>query len=312
MKHAVPPAEVSLRRFGSPRYWPTWALWLCMRALSALPLRMQIKVGKLLARPLLKLKARERRTAERNLAACFPELAPDERDELLLRHFQALGASFAEMATGWCWPIEKLLRIVRIEGREHLDRALGAGKGAILMAAHFTTLEVGVSVLQVIAPRVSCMYRPQRNALLDALIRRGRSRFAPEQIPRDDVRGLIRKLKAGYAVVYLPDQTYLGNQAALLPFFGVPAMTNVATSKLARISGAPVLPYFCRRLPDDSGYVVDIGPPVPDFPSDDPAADTRKLVALLEDYIRTAPEQYLWIYKKFKGRPPPYPDLYAK
>src|SRR5690606_1849656 len=90
VKHAVPPAEVSLRRFGSPRYWPTWALWLCMRALSALPLRMQIKVGKLLARPLLKLKARERRTAERNLAACFPELAPDERDALLRRHFEAL------------------------------------------------------------------------------------------------------------------------------------------------------------------------------------------------------------------------------
>jgi KDO2-lipid IV(A) lauroyltransferase len=122
---------------------------------------------------------------------------------------------------------------------------------------------------------------------------------------------LLRSLRDNYAVVYLPDQTYLGKQSEVLPFFGEPAVTNTATSKLASISGAPVLPYFFRRLPDGN-YRVDIGPPLGDFPSDSPARDTERLFALLEDYIRLAPEQYLWLYKKFKGRPAPLPDVYAR
>jgi KDO2-lipid IV(A) lauroyltransferase len=181
----------------------------------------------------------------------------------------------------------------------------------LLVSAHFTALEVGFSVLERLAPNVSALYRPQRNAMIDVMIRRGRSRFSDEQIPRDNVRALIRSLRDGRVVAYMPDQTYVGRQSELLPFFGEPAMTNTATSKLATLGNAIVLPYFFRRLPDDSGYRVDIGPALRDFPSDDATADTLRLVRLLEDYIRLAPEQYLWMYKKFKGRPPPYPDLYA-
>jgi KDO2-lipid IV(A) lauroyltransferase len=142
------------------------------------------------------------------------------------------------------------------------------------------------------------------------MILRGRHRFAKEQIPRGNVRALLRNLRDNYAVVYLPDQTHLGKQSEILPFFGEPAVTNTATSKLAAISGATVLPYFFRRLPSGD-YCVDIGPPLEGFPSDSSSADTQRLFALLENYIRLAPEQYLWLYKKFKGRPPPYPDAYA-
>jgi KDO2-lipid IV(A) lauroyltransferase len=217
--------------------------------------------------------------------------------------------SFVEMGVGWFTPIDRLLERVEIVGREHLDAALAEGKGVLLFAAHFTTLEVGVAVLEKLAPNCSCMYRPQRNAMMDVLIRRGRSRFAREQIPRDNVRSLLRNLRDNYAVVYLPDQTYLGKQAMLLPFFGELAVTNTATSKLAAISGAVVLPYFFRRLPTGN-YRVDIGPPLDDFPTDDAARDTQRLFARLEDYIRLAPEQYLWLYKKFKGRPAPHEDVY--
>ena len=281
-----------------------------MQTTARLPFSWLPPIGRQLGRALRRLKRRERRTAERNLQVCFPELSAGERAQLLTRHFEAVGMSFLEMAIGWFWPIERLLSVVRIEGRENLDQALARGNGVILFAAHFTTLEVGVAVLEALCPRCSCMYRPQRNAMMDMMVRRGRSRFAKEQIPRDNVRTLLRNLRDNYAVVYLPDQTYLGKQSELLPFFGEPTVTNVATSKLAKISGAVVLPYFFRRLADGSGYVVDIGAPLPDFPSDDAAEDTRRLVGRLEEYIRLAPEQYLWLYKKFKSRPEPYPDLY--
>jgi KDO2-lipid IV(A) lauroyltransferase len=303
--------ELSLARFWAPRYWPTWLLLGVMHFAARLPPRGQLRLGRALGALLRRVKRREHRIATRNFELCFKHLDPRERATLLERHFEAVGMSFVEMGIGWFTPIDRLLARVTIGGREHLDAALARGKGALLFAAHFTTLEVGVAVLEAIVPRASCMYRPQRNAMMDVMIRRGRHRFAREQIPRDNVRALLRNLRDNYAVVYLPDQTYLGKQSELLPFFGEPAVTNTATSKLASISGATVLPYFFRRLPSGD-YRVDIGPPLEGLPSDSATRDTERLTARLEDYIRLAPEQYLWLYKKFKGRPPPYPDVYAR
>jgi KDO2-lipid IV(A) lauroyltransferase len=282
-----------------------------MYAAAKLPPASQLRLGRWLGRSLRRVKRREQRVAQRNFELCFKHLSAVERRSLLERHFEAVGMSFIEMGIGWFTPIDRLLERVRIHGREHLDRALEQGRGALLFTAHFTTLEVGVAVLEVLAPRASCMYRPQRNAMMDVMIRRGRHRFAKEQIPRDNVRALLRNLRDNYAVVYLPDQTYLGKQSELLPFFGEPAVTNTATSKLAAISGATVLPYFFRRLPNGE-YRVDIGPPLANFPSESQTRDTQRLFGLLEDYIRLAPEQYLWLYKKFKGRPPPLDDVYAR
>jgi KDO2-lipid IV(A) lauroyltransferase len=302
--------ELSLAPFKGPRYWPMWVLLGFMHVAAKLPYRWQLRLGHGLGWLLRQAKRREHRIAARNLELCFQTLSGAERHDLLQRHFAAVGMSFVEMGIGWFTPIERLLERVTVFGREHLDAALARGNGALLFTAHFTTLEVGVAVIEALTPNVSCMYRPQRNAMMDVLIRRGRHRFAKEQIPRDNVRALVRNLRHNYAVLYSPDQTYLGNQSALLPFFGEPAVTNTATSKLAKISGATVLPYFFRRLPNGD-YRVDIGAPLADFPSDSAARDSERLFALLEDYIRLAPEQYLWLYKKFKGRPPPLDDVYA-
>jgi len=307
----VQPRDLSLAPFWAPRYWFMWAVLGLMHVAARLPYRWQLRLGRGLGWLLRQVKRREYRSAARNLELCFKTLSAPERQQLLHRHFEAVGMSFIEMGIGWFMPIERLLERVTVFGREHLDDALARGKGALLFMAHFTTLEVGVAVIEALTPNVSCMYRPQRNAMMDVLIRRGRHRFAKEQIPRDNVRALLRNLRDNYAVLYSPDQTYLGNQSALLPFFGEPAVTNTATSKLAAISGATVLPYFFRRNPSGD-YRVDIGPPLADFPSDSPARDSERLFGLLEDYIRTAPEQYLWLYKKFKGRPPPYVDVYAR
>jgi KDO2-lipid IV(A) lauroyltransferase len=302
--------DFSLTKFWSPRYWPTWLVLGLMHLAARLPIRWQLRMGRGLGRVLLRVKRRQRRIARRNIELCFPELSAPERERLVARHFESVGMSFVEMSIGWFMPLDELLRRAEISGREHLETALARGKGALLFSAHFTTLELGPVFLGALIERCSCMYRPQRNAMMDTILRRGRSRFAREQIPSDNIRALIRSLRENYAVVYMPDQTNVGKQSELLPFFGIPAVTNTATSKLAQLTGAAVLTYFFRRLPDGR-YRIDIGEPLADFPSGDAKADTARLFDLLESYVREAPEQYLWMYKKFKGRPSPLPDVYA-
>lgn len=301
--------ELSFRSFAAPRYWPYWLLWFWLRVVSFLPFRVQIGIGRAIGKIARKTMKRETRIAARNLELCFPELSEKERDELLQRHFEAIGISFVEMGIGWFASIRRLRRLVRINGREHLAAAIARGSGVLLFGGHCTTLEIGAAILEDLCDKCAFMFRPQRNAMMDVMIRRGRSRAADEQIPRDDIRRLIRRLRQNYVVMYLPDQTYLGNQSAILPFFGEPAVTNTATTKLAEMSGATVLSYFYRRLADDSGYEIDIAP-FDGIPSEDPIEDTRRLFSALENHIRRAPEQYLWVYKKFKRRPEEYGDPY--
>jgi KDO2-lipid IV(A) lauroyltransferase len=302
---------LSLRQFRAPRFWPTWALLGVMRVSAWLPIPLQLGLGNLIGRALYRLQKRERLVAAKNLEICFPALDGAARHRLLRRHFRSVGLSIVEMGIGWFTPIAKLRRRVTVRGLERLEAALAAGKGALLVTAHFTPIEIGVGILEDFPGKVSSLYRPQRNAMMDYLILRGRGRFASTQIPRDNVRLLLKLLKRNEAVLYMPDQTYLGNQSALIPFFGEPAMTNIATSKIAAISGAAVMPYWFRRKPDERSYEVEIGEPLANFPGDDPVADTRRLVALLEERIRETPEQYLWVYKKFKRRPDSFGNVYA-
>jgi KDO2-lipid IV(A) lauroyltransferase len=305
------PTESSPSRFRAPRYWPTWALLAVIKVSARLPAGAQLRLGAMIGRILFRLNRRERRIARRNLEICFPEIEAGERERLLRRHFRSVGLSVVEMGVGWFAPIEELRERVEIRGLEHLDAALAAGRGALLLTAHFTPIEVGVSVLEDYPGTISSLYRPQRNAMMDWLILRGRSRFSSTQVSRDNVRLLIRLLRQNEAVLYMPDQTYLGNQSAMIPFFGEPATTNIATSKIAKISGAPVLPYWFRRNADERTYTVEIESPLEHFPTDDAIADTRRIVALLEARIRETPEQYLWVYKKFKRRPDDFGDPYA-
>jgi KDO2-lipid IV(A) lauroyltransferase len=246
----------------------------------------------------------------RNLEVCFPELSESERARLLKAHFEALGASMIEMAMGWFGSIATLRQLVRVDGAEHLAAALEKGRGVILFSGHFTSFELLFPVLASLCSRLCGMYKPPRNPVMHWMMNIGRGRSFDHQFAKDSVRGMLRELASNSVFWYASDQKYSSKGGALLPFFGEPAMTNTAISRIARISGAVVLPYNSRRLPGDARYELHIGPPLQQFPSDDPIHDTARLVAILEEDVRRCPEQYWWVHKRFKDRPAPYPDIY--
>jgi Kdo2-lipid IVA lauroyltransferase/acyltransferase len=283
-----------------------------MRMVVLLPLGWQLRLGSVAGRACGRLLPGRRTVVEQNLRACFPEKSPAERQLLCRQHFEALGMSIIEMAMGWYGDAATIDRHVTIEGLEHLAAALDVGNGVILFSAHFTSFEIFFPVLRQHCPRLSGMYKLQRNPLMNQMMNARRRRYVDHLILKDNVRDMLRELKRNAVVWYASDQKYSGKSSALIPFFGVPAMTNIAVSRIAASTGAVVLPYFCRRLPGRRPrYVATIGAALPDFPSDDAAEDVRRLVTVLETYIHECPEQYWWIHKRFKGRPGSLPDIYA-
>ncbi|HET6725484.1 MAG TPA: LpxL/LpxP family Kdo(2)-lipid IV(A) lauroyl/palmitoleoyl acyltransferase [Gammaproteobacteria bacterium] len=285
--------------FLKPRYWPLWLALGAIRLATLLPYRAQRPLGFAAGSVIRLFAGRRRRITRINLERCFPELTPAARRRLEKQHFQSLGMGLIELGMCWWASPERLRRLVRIEGLEHLQAATAKGRGAMLLTAHFTTLEIGGAMLTLFV-RLHAMYRPNRNPLLDAVIRRGRERRAEHAIPRDDVRAMLKSLKAGVPIWYAPDQGYRGRNSVVAPFFGVPAPTNPATGRIARVSGAPVTPFFVRRLANGDGYLIRLLPALTDFPSGDDAADAARVNAVLEAGIRDCPEQYLWSHDRFK------------
>jgi KDO2-lipid IV(A) lauroyltransferase len=242
-----------------------------------------------------------------NLRWCFPELSETQRRRLARAHYRSLALGLFETCAAW-WTRASQLPPHRIVGREHLDAAIARGHGVIVLTAHTTTLEICGRIMTENF-RFGCLYRDPNNPVIAAAMRRQRERRMAIAVHFDDLKGLIRALRAGHSIWYAPDQGKRTKQSEILPFFGVPAITNTATGKLAEMTGAPVVPYFGRREPDGT-YLLAVLPPLADFPTADAAADAVRINRLIEEQIREAPEQYLWVHKRFKARGPGYPEVY--
>jgi Kdo2-lipid IVA lauroyltransferase/acyltransferase len=295
----------------APRYWPTWLALGILRVLEPLPYPVLAWLGRRIGDVLVHLPVTFVRIARRNLELCLPERSASERERILRGHFRSVGIGIFETAISWWGSDARIRKLTQLEGEEHLQAALARGKGAILLSAHFTTLEIGARALCARMP-TNIMYRPTNNEVLERFLMRNRGRQAKRAIPRDDVRTLISSLKGNEPVWYAPDQSYRKKGAEMVPFFNIPAATNTATSRLARMTGAAVLPYFAERLPGAKGYRMVIYPMLEDFPTESPADDARTFNALIEAHVRKVPEQYLWIHRRFKGLAPDYPNYYAK
>jgi len=286
----------------APRYWGTWLglglLWL----LTRLPYVWQLKAGRWLGRTVYRLAKRRRRIAAINLNLCFPELSVSEREALLIQHFESLGMGLLEMVTAW-WVADKhLAHLGQLEGFEHLEAALSRGKGVILLSAHFTSLEIGTRFL-TLKTQVHATYRPHENPVVELFMKKSRELHAEKAISRDAIRDMVRSLRQNKPVWFAIDQNFGHKNSVFAPFFGIPAATNTATARLAKLTGAAVVPFFVSRLPDAKGYQVILQPALTDFPTDDNVADATTVNGLIEQQTRQAPEQYLWAHRRFKDRP---------
>ena len=298
--------------FLHPRFWLLWLglglLWLVVQ----LPYAALLALGRLGGAAMLRLAGSRRRIAARNLELCFPHLSEKQRKALLHANFASMGIAFFEMAMSWWWSRERLARLAHVEGLEHLQQAQAEGQGVILMALHFTTLEIGAALLGQ-RHTIDGMYREHKNRVFDYVQRRGRERHNRDAtaIEREDVRAMLKVLRAGRAIWYAPDQDYGAKQSLFVPLFGIPAATVTATSKFARLGRARVVPFTQERLADGSGYRLTLHPPLTDFPGDSEEADCLRINAWVEQAVSQLPEQYLWAHRRFKTRPPGAPKLYS-
>ncbi|AOU97057.1 lipid A biosynthesis lauroyl acyltransferase [Acidihalobacter yilgarnensis] len=302
----TPSAESSLL---APRHWPTWAALGALRAVTWLPFPVALAIGRALGNIAYWLAPRRRRIARINIDLCFPERDARERQVLVRRHFASIGMGVIETAMSWWAPTEKILRQVEWAGLEHFEAARAQGQGVMLVGAHFTDLEIAG---QPLAARMDLhvMYRPHENPVIERAMSASRTRRYGKAIPRHDTRGLLRSLREKHVVWYASDQNYGHKGSVFAPFFGIPAATNTSTSRIARLTGAPVVPFFSARLPGSSRYLLEFQPVLDDFPSDDVGADATRINGLIEGFARRFPEQYLWVNRRFKDRPDDGPRFY--
>ena len=278
--------------------------------LHFLPLSLLAPIGAALGLAAYALVGRRRAICLRNLELCFPEMGDRERRALARRHFRWLGRSYVERGLLWWASEARLRRLLRPEGFEHIT---GATTPVIVLAPHFLGLDAGGTCLNMEFPAVS-MYARQKNAFVDALLVRYRNRFKPVTLVsrQEGLRPVIRGLRQGLLFYYLPDMDFGARDSIFVPFFGVPAATVPALSRLAAMTGAAVLPVVTRMLPGGAGYVVRVHPAWQDFPGPDIESDTRRMNAWIEAQARE-PEmlaQYHWTHRRFKTRPPGEPSVY--
>jgi Kdo2-lipid IVA lauroyltransferase/acyltransferase len=282
-------------------------LWL----LHWLPLAWLALLGRGLGLLLHATASSRRAVARRNLELCLPELPEAERHALVREHFQWLGRSLLERGLLFYASPARLKRLIHVEGDVTL--AERSERPVMWLVPHFMGLDVaGVSVLLFQSRKGASIYQEQSNKVMDAAMRRGRLRLGNAEIfPRSDsAKPLLRAIRRGDAFFNLPDMDFGERDAAFVPFFGVPAATLLAPSRMARAMNMVVQPVLAHMLPGGQGYRVNFMPAWQGFPSDDALADTLRMNQWIESQIREQPAQYLWVHKRFKTRPAGEPPLY--
>jgi KDO2-lipid IV(A) lauroyltransferase len=281
------------------------------RQFARLPLPVAHAIGSVLGFVGWLVPSSFRRRARFHIVRCLPEVRFGAREWLLLRTMVESGKALAELPFLFAGPEARVLRSLReIRGKEHLDRAIAAGKGVIAASPHLGAWEMAGLAYSRLHSIVT-MYRPQDEPW-DTLIREGRSRFGAEVVPSDrrGMRKLLEALKRGGGVGVLPDQDPPTGSGVFAPFFGITAHSPVFASRLARRTGAAVLYAYAERLSWGRGYVLHIALAPPDVADEDEVRAVTEVNRGVEACIRQLPAQYYWAYMRFRRRPAGEPPFY--
>ncbi len=285
-----------------PRYWPQWfgqaVLWLVVQ----LPYPVLMYLGAGLGWLSMKLLPRRVRIARTNLQLAFPEWDDATREACLKENFANVGRAIFETGIAWFWPDWRVRKIMHVTGAEHVEQAVANKHGMLLLSAHFMTLELNARMFGLLRPGVG-VYRPNTNPVLEYAQYHGRCKSNKYLVDRADVKGMIKALRQGEALWYAPDHDYGPHASVFVPFLGVSdAATITGTATLARVKNTVVLPCYNIRLPQ-GGYQLIIEPPLQNYPVGDDVADATLSNQVLEQAVRKAPEQYMWLHRRFKSRP---------
>jgi KDO2-lipid IV(A) lauroyltransferase len=290
------------------RVWPTWLIVAVAWIVARLPLGAIVALGRGLGGAVYRLGRSRRHITETNLSVCFPNMPSDERNRLARASFTHTAMGALEAAMVWLNPRRDIASRTDVVGAEHLRRAQDQGRGVLLLAGHFSALDVagpGVAALGI-----DVMYRQNKNPVWEWLQVMGRGRYFQGVIERTDMRQTLQRLKAGRTIWYAADQDYGPRHSVFAPFFGIPAASITATARLARFNRSPVLVVTHFRDLDTQRWSVLFSEPVADYPSGDDVADATRINAIIEAAIRKHPEQYLWMHRRFKTRPEGSPSIY--
>lgn len=251
-----------------------------------------------------------RHVARRNLELCFPALEEPAREQLVRENFRATGRAVVETALAWYGGAQVDRIPFEVHGEEHLEAARTGDQAVIALSGHFLTVELAARLLPERIPMVA-IYKPiRKKPVLDRAMLAARRRNVNDALSKDDIRGMLRALKGGLPIWYAGDQDYGRKHSVFAPFFGVPAATITALSRLSRMGKAKVVPLFFFRRPDGS-YLIEFHPALEGFPSGDDVIDATRMNQVLEQAVRRHPEQYLWVHKRFKRQPDRRANLYA-
>ena len=293
-----------------PRYWPTWLGIGLLYLLVLLPYPVIYRLGTGLGRFSMRFLKRRVHIAQRNLELCFPEMSAAERDERVRQNFESVGMGLFETGMAWFWPEWRVRHWFTVTGEDHIAQAKASKQGVLLVGLHFLTLELGARIFGIHNPGVG-VYRPHDNKLMDWIQTWGRTRSNKTMLDRKDLKGMIRSLKQGDIIWYAPDHDYGPRASVFAPLFAVPdAATTTGTYLLARMAKPAIIPFVPRRLPGGKGYELVILPEVEDMPLESELAAATRMNQVVEEAIMLAPDQYMWLHRRFKTRPAGQPSLY--
>ncbi|MGB6242562.1 MAG: lipid A biosynthesis lauroyl acyltransferase [Castellaniella sp.] len=279
-----------------------------LRTLSLLPYHWVARLGEGLGSLLYLIPGKRRHILHTNLRLCFPEHSESHRQRLARACFQHVIRSYLERGVQWYGSAQAISDLVELDSA--IDLQDRYDQPTIFLGFHFAAIEAACMYYSTRHP-VASIYTPMSDQVTNEISMAQRARFGTIMIPRhDSARQILKVLKSGQPIMLAADMDFGLRDSVFVPFFGVQACTLTAVSRLARLSGARVVPFVSEVRPDYQGYKLRIYPALPTFPSGDDQADALAMNQFLETRIREIPEQYYWVHRRFKRRPPGEAPVY--